>query len=121
LWCTINDICNPKPYEFVQEAHAFNFTSRIEALAIQIKNSSLARKQQQLECDNECHIIQLNKSFTQPFSITIGESEPFQTAFTDVLRDYPGQKYGPIPAGKHRKSLERGSSIPTGKFSDFFR
>jgi hypothetical protein len=31
------------------------------------------------------------------------------------------EKYGPVPAGKHRKSLERGSSIPTGKFSDFFR
>jgi len=31
------------------------------------------------------------------------------------------KNYGPVPAGKHRKSLERGSSIPTGKFSDFFR
>jgi hypothetical protein len=31
------------------------------------------------------------------------------------------ENYGPVPAGKHRKSLERGSSIPTGKFSDFFR
>jgi len=28
---------------------------------------------------------------------------------------------GPVPVGKHRKSLERGSSIPAGKFSDFFR
>jgi hypothetical protein len=25
------------------------------------------------------------------------------------------------PAGKHRKSLEHGSSIPTGNFSDFFQ
>jgi hypothetical protein len=31
------------------------------------------------------------------------------------------EKYGPVPAGKHRKSPERGSSIPTGNFSDFFR
>jgi hypothetical protein len=31
------------------------------------------------------------------------------------------ENYGPIPAGKHRKSLERGSSIPTGNFSDFFQ
>jgi hypothetical protein len=31
------------------------------------------------------------------------------------------KNYGPVPAGKHQKSLERGSSIPTGKFSDFFR
>jgi len=31
------------------------------------------------------------------------------------------KNYGPVPAGKHRKSLERGSSIPTGNFSDFFR
>jgi hypothetical protein len=31
------------------------------------------------------------------------------------------KKYGPVPVGKHRKSLERGSSIFTGKFSDFFR
>ncbi len=26
------------------------------------------------------------------------------------------KNYGPVPAGKHRKSLERGSSIRTGKF-----
>ena len=34
------------------------------------------------------------------------------------------KKYGPVPAGKHRKSLEHGSSIPTGNFrifSDDFR
>jgi hypothetical protein len=31
------------------------------------------------------------------------------------------EKYEPVSAGKHRKSLERGSSIPTGKLSDFFR
>jgi hypothetical protein len=31
------------------------------------------------------------------------------------------EKYGPVPAGKHRKSPERGSSIPTENFSDFFR
>ena len=30
------------------------------------------------------------------------------------------EKYGPVPAGKHRKSTERGSSIPVGNFSDFF-
>src|ERR1700737_3053409 len=27
----------------------------------------------------------------------------------------------PYPAGKHRKSLEHGSSIPAGNCSDFFR
>jgi hypothetical protein len=34
------------------------------------------------------------------------------------------KKYGPVPAGKHRKSMEHGSSIPTGSFrifSDEFR
>jgi hypothetical protein len=31
------------------------------------------------------------------------------------------KRYGQIPAEKHRKSLEHGSSIPLGKFSDFFR
>jgi len=31
------------------------------------------------------------------------------------------KNYRPVPAGKHRKSPERGSSIPTGKFSDLFR
>ncbi len=29
------------------------------------------------------------------------------------------ENYGSVPAGKHRKSLERGSSIPIGKFSHF--
>ncbi len=31
------------------------------------------------------------------------------------------ENYGPVPAGKHRESLECGSSIPIGNFSDFFR
>jgi hypothetical protein len=26
------------------------------------------------------------------------------------------KKYGPVPSGKHRKSLPHGSSIPTGSF-----
>jgi hypothetical protein len=30
------------------------------------------------------------------------------------------EEYGPAPTGKHRKSRECGSSIPAGKFSDFF-
>ncbi len=40
-----------------------------------------------------------------------------------VIHNVPSQveNYGLVPAGKHRKSLEHGSSIPTGKFSDFFR
>jgi hypothetical protein len=28
------------------------------------------------------------------------------------------ENYGPVPAEKHRKSLQRESSIPTGNFSD---
>jgi hypothetical protein len=31
------------------------------------------------------------------------------------------KKYGPVSAGKHRKSLEHGSSIPAGNFLDFSR
>ncbi len=31
------------------------------------------------------------------------------------------KKYEPVPAGKHRKSIKHGSSIPTGKSLDFFR
>jgi len=31
------------------------------------------------------------------------------------------ENYGPVSAEKHRKSLERGSSIATANFSDFFR
>jgi hypothetical protein len=40
-----------------------------------------------------------------------------------VSRNLPAQvnKYGLVPAGKRRNSLEHGSSIPAGKFSDFFR
>jgi hypothetical protein len=31
------------------------------------------------------------------------------------------KKYESVPAGKHRKSIKHGSSIPTGKSLDFFR
>jgi hypothetical protein len=37
------------------------------------------------------------------------------------IRSTQVKKYGPVPAGRHWKSPEHGSSIPTGKFSDFFR
>jgi hypothetical protein len=39
----------------------------------------------------------------------------------NVDMDTQVNKYGPVPAEKHRNSLEHGSSIPAGKFSDFFR
>ncbi len=38
-----------------------------------------------------------------------------------IVNDAQVEKYGLVPAGKHWKSLERGSSISTGKCSDFFR
>ncbi len=44
------------------------------------------------------------------------------TTHMDMQKNFDGSQvnnYGPVPAGKHRKSLERGSSIPAGKFSDF--
>ena len=56
--------------------------------------------------------------------------------FHRKIYPYPGRRFrrpnpagscrkdaekSPYPAGKHRKSLERGSSIPAGNCSDFFR
>ncbi|CAF3924168.1 unnamed protein product [Rotaria sp. Silwood1] len=67
-----------------------NLTSHIEALKIYIENSILARKrqQQQLECDDECHVIQQNKNLTQAFSINLDELRQLPTVYTDFLRDY---------------------------------
>ncbi|CAF3875248.1 unnamed protein product [Rotaria sp. Silwood1] len=65
-----------------------NLTSHIEALKIYIENSILARKrqQQQLECDDECHVIQQNKNLTQAFSINLDELRQLPTVYTDFLQ-----------------------------------
>ena len=56
----------------------------------------------------------------KPENITFyGNSRPWRVKVLEIITQV--EKYGPVPAGKHRKSPERGSSIPTGKFSDFFR
>ena len=42
-------------------------------------------------------------------------------AFLYKMEQFPQvEKYGQVPPGKHRNSLEQGGSIPVGKFSDFF-
>ncbi|CAF4281399.1 unnamed protein product, partial [Rotaria sp. Silwood2] len=67
----------------------FNLTSHIEALKLYIENSILARKrqqqQQQLECDDECRVIQENKNLTQPFSINLDEPRQLPTVYTEFL------------------------------------
>ena len=55
-------------------------------------------------------------------TVSIFNNPDWFTSYRILVTDKPQvEKYGPVPAGKHRKSPERGSSIPTGKFSDFFR
>jgi hypothetical protein len=55
------------------------------------------------------------KSFLSSGESSLSASSTTNTTPTQV------KKYGSVPAGRHWKSPEHGSSIPTGKFSDFFR
>ncbi|CAF3181626.1 unnamed protein product [Rotaria socialis] len=67
----------------------FNLTSYIESLKVYIGNSILARKQQQqLECDDECHVILQNKNLTQAVSVKLDELRQLPTVYTDFLLGY---------------------------------
>ncbi len=65
----------------------------VQALSVRTIDLSLARKQQpppqqQLECDDECRIIQRNRSLAQALSINLDEPRSSQIVYTDFLRDY---------------------------------
>ncbi|CAM4966857.1 unnamed protein product [Rotaria socialis] len=84
-----NYILNIKPNEFNEKDSDFNLTSYIESLKVYIENSILARKQQQqLECDDECHVILQNKNLTQAVSVKLDELRQLPTVYTDFLLGY---------------------------------
>ncbi|CAF4616497.1 unnamed protein product [Rotaria socialis] len=84
-----NHILNIKPNEFNEKDSDFNLTSYIESLKVYIENSILARKQQQqLECDDECHVILQNKNLTQAVSVKLDELRQLPTVYTDFLLGY---------------------------------
>jgi hypothetical protein len=53
--------------------------------------------------------------------ISVALNQTYRFFVLDLFVVAQVENYGPVLVGKHRKSLERGSSIPTGNFSDFFR
>ena len=66
--------------------------SLAQALSVRTIDLSLARKQQpvqqQLECDDECRIIQRNKILAQALDINLDEPRPTAIVYTDFLLDY---------------------------------
>lgn len=66
--------------------------SLAQALSVRTIDLSLSRKQQpvvqQLECDDDCRIIQRNKSLAEALAINLDEPRVTMTVYTDFLRDY---------------------------------
>ncbi|CAF1285130.1 unnamed protein product [Rotaria sp. Silwood1] len=83
-----NGICYLKSISFGKEDPDINLTSQIEALEIQIKNLSFARKPPQLECDDECRVIQQNSILTSAFSNDCDQPQQIPNVYTDFLLDY---------------------------------
>ncbi|CAF0842233.1 unnamed protein product [Adineta steineri] len=86
-------VCNAKSNESNEGRDDNDLTqSLVQALSVRTIDLSLARKQQhqpaQLECDDECRIIQRNKNLAQALSINPDESRQTPLVYTDFLRDY---------------------------------
>jgi len=87
-------ICNIKSNEPNEGKDEADLTqSLVQALSVRTIDLSLTRKQQpqlqqQLECDDECRIIQRNKNFAQALSINPDEPRQSLIVYTDFLRDY---------------------------------
>jgi transcriptional repressor NF-X1 len=86
-------VCNVKSNESNEGKDDMDFTqSLVQALSVRTIDLSLARKQQQhqpqLECDDECRIIQRNKVLAQALSINLDEPRQSLIVYTDFLRDY---------------------------------
>ncbi|CAF4021352.1 unnamed protein product, partial [Rotaria magnacalcarata] len=91
----IKDIaCNVRPNESNEGKDDINLTqSLVQALSVRTIDLSLSRKQQpsqqhQLECDDDCRIIQRNKNLALALSINPDESRSTPIVYTDFLRDY---------------------------------
>lgn len=89
-------ICNVKPSEPNEGTDDIDLTqSLVQALSVRTIDLSLARKQQQqqqqqpqLECDDECRIMQRNKNLAQALNINTDEPRQSPIVYTDFLRDY---------------------------------
>jgi transcriptional repressor NF-X1 len=86
-------VCNVKSSEPNESTDNVDLTqSLVQALSVRTIDLSLARKQQpvqqQLECDDECRVIQRNKNFAQALDINLEEPRPTLIVYTDFLRDY---------------------------------
>jgi len=86
-------VCNVKSNESNEGKDDMDLTqSLVQALSVRTIDLSLARKQQQhqpqLECDDECRIIQRNKVLAQALSINLDEPRQSLIVYTDFLRDY---------------------------------
>ncbi|CAF3285115.1 unnamed protein product [Rotaria socialis] len=92
----VKDIaCNVRPNESNEGKDDINLTqSLVQALSVRTIDLSLSRKQQpsqqqhQLECDDDCRIIQRNKNLAIALSINPDESRLTPIVYTDFLRDY---------------------------------
>ncbi|CAF1441189.1 unnamed protein product [Rotaria sordida] len=116
-----NNICDVKTSPFIEEDYDFNLTSRIEALKIQIENSLLTRKQQQqqqLECNDECRVIQENKSFTQAFSMNIDEPRQLPNIYTDFLIDYAKNNFEFVQICQVTRRLLQFYTFPPMEFNE---
>lgn len=90
-------VCNVKP----SESNASNADNNLaqslaQAFAVRTIDLSLQRKQQpsqpQLECDDECRVIQRNRNLAQALSINPEEPRATMPVYTEFLRDY-ARKY----------------------------
>lgn len=87
-------LCNIRPSESntVKDNNEIA-QSLAQALSVRTIDLSLTRKQQppappQLECDDECRIIQRNRNLAEALSINLDEPRPTTIVYTDFLRDY---------------------------------
>jgi transcriptional repressor NF-X1 len=86
-------VCNTKLNESNQEKDDTDLAQSLaQALSVRTIDLSLVRKQQpqqqQLECDDECRIIQRNKDLAKALQINLDEPRQSQIVYTDFLRDY---------------------------------
>jgi transcriptional repressor NF-X1 len=87
-------VCNVKSSEPNENIDNVELTqSLVQALSVRTIDLSLARKQQpvqqqQLECDDECRILQRNKNLAQALDINLEEPRATTIVYTDFLRDY---------------------------------
>ena len=86
-------VCNVKSIESNPSKDNNDLAQSLaQALSVRTIDLSLSRKPQavlqQLECDDDCRIIQRNKKLAEALSINLEEPRPSAIVYTDFLRDY---------------------------------